>query len=93
MNGMALAAAFVGAIFGAGLCICVTRRRWWIATGLCAMGSAAFLNIATEGNHSRLEHHAVFAASTIFITFYALCFIADKKLQRRKDQAQVQPTR
>jgi hypothetical protein len=67
MDARVLVAALFGTAIGAAVSYCLVKRDWLGAGGVLSIGAAALLGIVTEGNHSRAEHSAVFAASMSLI--------------------------
>ncbi len=63
MNAPALLTGLLGAALGTGVCYRLTRREWWAAGGLAAIGAFGLLLTVTEGNRSHVERVIVFAVS------------------------------
>jgi hypothetical protein len=83
LDSRALLAATVAAIYGAVVAQWAGQRQWWKASGVFAFGVGMLLNIVTEGNKSRAEHNAVFAASLVLLTYFLIAVTADRRAQRR----------
>jgi|SRR5271156_4259277 len=79
-------AAFVaifGSGYGAAIVYQAARHRWWIASGLLALGGGILLNLVTAGNHSRIEHKAVFAVTLVTATYFLGAGAADRRASER----------
>jgi hypothetical protein len=75
---------------GGGYCFLVAvglvERRWWAATATAAFGGAILLLLVTAGNHSRVEHDAVFGVSLAGFAYAVAAFAADRRTRNRRGQ-------
>ena len=83
MDGRAAIAALFGVAIGTAVAACVGKRQWWDASAICAFGTAFGLAIVTEGNHSRLEHNAVFAVGLVLLACSVVATRAGMRARRR----------
>ena len=88
MDAQALVAALFGAAIGAAVCYFLVKRDWLGAGGVLSIGAAALLGIVTEGNHSRAEHSAVFAASISLVLCFAISAVLRARRLRKRSAAQ-----
>lgn len=75
------------AVMWAGICVAlayqVLTRRWWTAIALVVLGAQTVLNVMTEGDHSKLEHRAVFVANLVAIAYFLIAAAIDDKARKR----------
>jgi hypothetical protein len=83
MDSQALITALFGAAIGAIGCYFLVGRHWWRAAGLLAIGSAALLNMITEGPHSPGEDTLKWVATVSFMVIFAVALAVQSVQQRR----------
>ena len=88
MDAQALVAGLLGAGIGAAVCYGLVKRDWLSAASALSIGAAALLSIVTEGNRSRAEHSAVFAASMSLILCFAVTLVIRARRHRKDSAAQ-----
>jgi hypothetical protein len=80
----ALVAAISGVIFGAGVAVTIVKRKWWIASGVAAFGTANMLNTVTAGHGSPSEGNAVWVTSLVLLGYALIAVIAAQATRARR---------
>jgi len=60
----------------------LVRRHWWRATGWLALGTAALLNLITEGTHSTGEDIAKDAVTAGLLVICVVAFVVHQRRAR-----------
>ena len=82
MDGHALITALFGVGIGAVGWHFLLRREWWRVTGWLAFGTAALLNLITEGTHAPRENLVKDATTATLMVIFAMAVTIHQRRAR-----------